>query len=213
MREILPGVHHWMTRHPHIGVEVSSYWIEESGVLIDPLVPSDVGLGWFAERTVAPSAVILTNRHHYRDSGHFVERYGVEVRCVSSGMHEFTHGEAVTPFEFGDQLPGGLLAYEIDAICPDDSALHSPAGRWLAFADGLVRGGPHGQEGGIGFVDDRLMDDPPGTKRGLLGAFARALNELDFEHVLLAHGEPLIGDGRTQLAELVRIGGRTVFEL
>ena len=57
------------------------------------------------------------------------------------------------------------------------------------------------------------MDDPPATKRSLLAAFARLLDELHFEHVLLAHGDPLIGDGRVQLEELVATGGRTAFEL
>jgi hypothetical protein len=57
------------------------------------------------------------------------------------------------------------------------------------------------------------MDDPPATKRRLLAAFARLLAELDFEHVLLAHGGPVIGDGRALLEELVDRGGRTAFEL
>ena len=57
------------------------------------------------------------------------------------------------------------------------------------------------------------MDDPPATKRALLAAYARLLDELDFEHVLLAHGDPLIGDGRARLQEVVDIGGRTAFEM
>ena len=48
------------------------------------------------------------------------------------------------------------------------------------------------------------MDDPPATKRALLEGLARLLAELDFEHVLLAHGSPLIGDGRERLQELAR---------
>ncbi len=57
------------------------------------------------------------------------------------------------------------------------------------------------------------MDDPPGTKRALLAAYAHLLDQLDFEHVLLAHGDPLIGDGRAALQELVATGGQTAFEL
>jgi hypothetical protein len=47
----------------------------------------------------------------------------------------------------------------------------------------------------------------------LLASFERALSELEFEHVLLAHGHPLIGDGRQQLQEFVYAGGRTASEL
>ena len=57
------------------------------------------------------------------------------------------------------------------------------------------------------------MDDPPATKRGLLAACARLLAELDFEHLLLAHGGPVIGDGRELLQDLVDSGGRTAFEM
>lgn len=57
------------------------------------------------------------------------------------------------------------------------------------------------------------MDDPPATKRGLLAACERLLSEVDFDNLLLAHGGPVIGDGRAQLQELVDIGGRTAFEM
>jgi hypothetical protein len=212
VQEILPGVFHWTATHPRIGIRVSSYWLEQGGVLLDPLVPPDVGIEWFAEREPTPTAVILTNRHHYRQSDVFAERFAARVLCVSAGMHEFAHGRSVAPFDFGDQLPGDLKAVEIDAICPDDTALYSATGRWVAFADGLVRGGPHGQPNKLGFVPDGLMDDPPKTKRALLASFRRVIDELEFEHVLLAHGEPLVGDGRDALSELVQAGGRAAFE-
>lgn len=228
MREILPGIHHWTAIHPHIHSEVSSYWLDDGGVLIDPLVPPDVGLEWFAARPTLPQAVVLSNRHHYRHSARFVEAYGCEVWCNRAGLHEFTHGEEVAGFDIGDELPGGLRAQEVGAICPDDTALYHAGARALFFADGLVRssggtggasgevagGGSGGSEPGpLGFVPDSLMDEPERTKRGLLAAFAGLLDELDFEHVMLAHGGPLIGDGRAQLQELVDVGGRTAFEL
>src|SRR5437868_5226530 len=105
MNEILPAIHHWRARHPNIGVEVDSYWLEDGGVLIDPLVPPDVGLEWFAERATPPQAVVLSNRHHYRHSG----RWGVPVHCIRAGLHEFEGTDReVSAFDFGDQLPGGL---------------------------------------------------------------------------------------------------------
>lgn len=213
MREVLPGVFHWTTPHPKIHIPVSSYWLDDEGVLIDPLVPAEGGIEWFAGRPAAPTAILLSNRHHYRDSARFVEAFGCPVLCNRAGLHEFTHGETVVGFAAGDRLPGGVVACEVGGICPDDTALYLPERRAVAFADGLVRGGPHGQDGPPGFVPDMLMDDPPATKRALLAAFARLLDELDFQHVLLAHGDPLIGDGRALLEELVTTGGRTAFEL
>lgn len=161
--------------------------------MIDPIEP-DEGLDWFAGHG-PPSQILLTNRHHYRSSGAFVERFDVSVRCVREGMHEFVHGEPVQPFDFGDELPGGIVAHEVDAICRDETALYLPAYRALAIADGAVRW----EEGGpLAFVPDSLMDEPQQTKQGLREAYRR-LAELDFDHLLLAHGEPFIGNGREML--------------
>jgi hypothetical protein len=213
MRQVLPGIYHWTAVHPKINTRVSSWWLEGSGVVIDPLVPDDMGLEWFGSRTVPVAAVLLSNRHHYRDSGRLAELYGCPVLCNLAGLHEFTHGERVQGFDFGAKLPGGAVACEVDALCPDETALHLPEQRAVVFADGVVRGGPYGADGPLGFVPDSLMDDPETTKRGLLDALERLLRELDFEHLLLAHGGAVVGHGRQRLSELVRSGGRTAFEL
>ena len=135
-----PGVFHWTTPHPRIHIDVSSYWLDRAGVAIDPLVPSERGLEWFAERTSSPKAVLLSNRHHYRDSDRFVEAFGCSVHCNRAGLHEFSHGEAVEGFEPGDTLPGGVLACDVGGICPDETALYLPEQRAVALADGVVRG-------------------------------------------------------------------------
>jgi hypothetical protein len=56
------------------------------------------------------------------------------------------------------------------------------------------------------------MDDPPATRRGLLYSCSRLLEQLDFDHLLLAHGGPVIGNGRALLQEMVDAGGRTAFD-
>ena len=136
MREILPGVHHWTTVHARWDITIHSYWLAQERVLIDPRVP-DEGLEWFADGP--PVAALLTNRHHYRDSGRFHERFGCPVLCNRLGLHEFGAGEPVEGFDPGDALPGGVVALEVGGICPDESALHIPAHRAVAVADGVVR--------------------------------------------------------------------------
>ncbi|MDQ6749825.1 MAG: hypothetical protein M3Z33_03595 [Actinomycetota bacterium] len=197
--EVTPGILHWTAHHPRIGIDVSSYCLTELRVLIDPITPAE-GVGWFGEQDLEPAEIWLTNRHHYRSSAEFVAAYGCAVRCHQAGLHEFTHGEPVTPFRFGDELVGGTVAHEVDAICPEETALHLPRVFGLALADGLIREG----DGPVGFVPDHLIgDEPDPVKVGLTAAFGRLL-ELDFEHLLLAHGEPVIGDGRAVLEEFVR---------
>ena len=199
MEEIAPGLWHWSAPHPRIKIQVHSYYLPAERVVIDPIEPED-GLGWFAEHGATPDHVLLTNRHHYRSSADFVERFGATVHCAQEGLHEFGPDRRVEPFAFGDELPGGVVAHEVGAICPDESALHIPAHEALAVADGAVRwetGAP------LAFVPDDYMDAPERTKRGLREAYL-GLAELDFRHLLLAHGEPFVGDGRDALAAFAR---------
>jgi hypothetical protein len=83
--------------------------------------------------------------------------------------------------------------------------LESASAIWVA--DTIVRS-PTDPAGRIGWVPDSLMDDPEETKNGLLKAFSEVLENYEFEHLLLAHGLPLIGNGRSELEQLVREGGR-----
>ena len=193
MEEVAPGNWHWAAPHPRIKILVHSYYVPELQTLIDPIAPVD-GLDWFAEHG-PPSQILLTNRHHYRSSGDFATRFGATVRCAREGMHEFGRGEAVQPFGFGEELPGGIVVYEVGAICPDETALFLPAFRALAIADGAVRWEARGP---LAFVPDWLMDEPERTKQGLREAYS-GLAGLDFDHLLLAHGEPFVGNGREAL--------------
>ncbi|HXV76136.1 MAG TPA: hypothetical protein VD788_07430 [Candidatus Polarisedimenticolaceae bacterium] len=199
MKEVLPGVHHWTALHPKIKIAVSSYYLADERVLIDPLWP-DAG---FEPSGAGPTDILLTNRHHYRDSRGFVERYGCTVWCAESGMHEFTHGERVRPLGPGDRLPAGITAHAIGAICPDETAFSIARGAGLlALGDGVVRR----DDGPLGFVPDAYMgDDPESVKDGLRRAFA-ALGGLRFDHLLLAHGWPWIGGGKAALLGFSRAG-------
>ncbi|HUP00429.1 MAG TPA: hypothetical protein VM737_02785 [Gemmatimonadota bacterium] len=199
MNEILPGVFHWTTQHEKWGIDIHSYYLTDAdgGVLIDPRVPEE-GVEWF-RRHGEPHDILLTNRHHYRHSGELAGAYGATVRCHRAGMHEFTSGEEVEPFAAGDDFPNGFLAIEIGVLCPEETAFHTvrEAGI-LAIGDAVIR------EGDLRFVSDEYMgEDPEGVKAGLRESLGRLVEEHDFRHVLLAHGEPIVGGGREALARFV----------
>jgi metallo-beta-lactamase superfamily protein len=192
MDEIAPGIWHWTAKHPKIGIDVSSYFLPELAVLLDPLAPPE-GIERL-EELGRPREILLTNRHHYRHCGELAERFGVRVRAPRTGMHEFDEDDPVDPYDFGDELAGGaVVAHEVGVICPDEAALHIPTLSALAVADGVMN------YDGLGFVPDRYMDDPEDTKRGLKEAYARLAEELEFEHLLTAHGEPVAGGAREAL--------------
>lgn len=192
VREIAPGIWHWTGRHPKTGVPGSSYFLPDAGALLDPLEPPDL------ERLAEigpPRLLVLTCRHHMRGGRELHDRFGCPLLAPRPGMHEFSDDDPVDPYGDGDELAGpALVAHEVDAISPDEFAIHAPGVRALAVADGVTRYGDS-----LEFVPDNLMDDPEETKRGLREAFARLTAELDFDHLLLAHGDPVVGDGREAL--------------
>ena len=200
MQEIAPGLWHWTVRHEHIHVDVSSYYLAAERVLIDAMIPAE-GLEWFDAHGV-PEHVLLTNRHHSRHAWRLRDAFDCTVHCIRNGLHEVEGRGPVEAFDFGDQLPGGAIVYEIDAICPDETALHIPAHRALACADGVVRW--PGSDA-LTFVPDHLMDDPEQTKAGLRDAYRRLL-DLDFDLLLLAHGNPVVGGARDELRAFVDHG-------
>lgn len=191
MREIAPGLWHWTARHDRIGVEVSAYYLERERVLLDPMLPPE-GMGWLEEHG-PPKDILLTNRHHDRHSWELREQFGCTVHCVRNGMHELEGRGPAEAFDFGDQLPGGVIVHEIDAICPDETALYIPDHDALACADGVMH---YGDE--LGFVPERYMDDPVRTKGELRDAYSRLL-DLDFDILLLAHGAPWVGGAKDAL--------------
>jgi hypothetical protein len=192
LKEIAPGIWHWTAKHPKIGKDVSSYFLPETGTLLDPLTPPE-GADKL-EELGPPREIVLSNRHHYRQCGELAERFGLRVRAPRAGMHEFDDDAPVDPYDFGDELAGAaIVVHEVGAICPDEAALHIPSLSALAVADGVIN------YDGLRCVPDEFMEEPERTKRALKEAYARLADELEFEHLLTAHGPPVVGGARDEL--------------
>jgi hypothetical protein len=197
MQEILPGLWHWTATHPNTGSIASSYWVRPSRAVLDALLP-EAGIGAFADEP--PDRVLLSNRHHLRHGERFAERYGAVIECSKPGLHEFEDGPDVKGFDFGDEVAPGIQAFEVGAICPDESALLIREAQALSIADGIRH-----YDGELGFFADSLLgDDPEGVKAGLRDSYSRLL-ELDFDHLLFAHGDPIVGGGKEALRSFSRM--------
>jgi len=190
IHEVLPGVLHWTARHPSAGIESGSHYLVAEGILIDPIAPAE-GLEWFDDRRVAE--ILLTNRHHTRSAFDLQDRFGATIRAPRTGMHDLP-ADRVEPYAFGDELASGIRPHAISESWPDETALEIPAHRAVAIADGVIA------YEGLGFFPDHLLgDDAEAEKQRLRDGFARLAAEVDFDHLLFAHGAPILGDGREQL--------------
>ncbi|WP_027006358.1 hypothetical protein [Conexibacter woesei] len=202
MDEVLDGVLHWTTFHEGIGQPVHSHFYVEGGALFDPRVPEIGGIDEVA-RHGRPEVVLLSNRHHLRQSAAFAERFDCTIKAHRAGLHAFGGADDpdVVPFDFGDQVAPGVTALEVGALTPEDTAFHITAGPGvLLFADGVIRG----DDGALAYVPDGLMgDDPLAVRRGLTAALTALLQRDDFDALLFAHGAPVPSGGRDLLAAFV----------
>ena len=187
MEEIAPGIRHWKATHPNLGIEVSAYWLPELRLLLDPIaVPDEVE---------GVEHILLSCRHHVRDSLEAAERFGATVRAPVTGMHDFGEGSPVQPYDFAEPLAGGAVtAHQVGGLSPDETALHIPSVDALCIADGAIR---YGEE--LGFVPDQYMDDPEKDKADIRRGLGELAERLDFDVLLLAHGEPMASGGRQAL--------------
>src|ERR1700750_3437243 len=105
MDEIAPGFFHWTALRDTIGMEVHSYWVEPARIVIDPMVPDDVGLDWWDE---GPLAVVLTTGLHWRETPRFVERFGCDVHAHEAALQRWRDNgdddRTATPFTPGDEV-------------------------------------------------------------------------------------------------------------
>ena len=81
-------------------------------------------------------------------------------------------------------------------LWPDDGALHIPSLEALAIADTVLS-----ENDRLQFMPDVCFDDAAAERRSIQDGLSRLAEELEFTHLLLAHGAPVVGDGRERLRE------------
>ena len=191
MNEVVRGLHRWVAPHPSwepgADPESPGDWPEEVGcvlyhapaaaVLIDPLLPDALWPALDERIAGRPVVVLTTMRFHGRSRDAVLERYGgVKVR------HDAP-------------MPAGVEAVPVPRF--DETMYWLPEPRALVPGDRLIGDGTGGARmcpaSWLGYIPgEPSVDD-------LRDALAPLL-DLPVEHVLLSHGEPVIGGGRAALA-------------
>ena len=185
--DVAPGLWVWRLEHPdwtpYSGWEplVTSTCVESGGevALLDPLAPPESATEiWARLDARPPTMVVILKPDHVRDVDLFVRRYGARA----FGPYLFWRGDApeteLEPIEPESELPGGIVAL-YDGRGRGETPLWLPEQRALVFADALTA------PGGV----LRVWSTPWHEKRVLPAL--RELLELPFEHVIVAHGEPV----------------------
>ena len=193
--EVIPGVVHWTALNHKIGSEVSSYYLPGPAIVIDALLP-DEGVGALPGPV---EQVVLNSGHHNRDAGVIAEDSGAPIRAIAEVAAYLKGDLSVEAVGHGEQFAPGVTALHIGVICDDEGAIHIEHGEGaLVIADAFRL-----KDGELGFFSDSLLgDDPEAVKSGLKAKF-RELLTLEFDHLLFAHSDPLIGGGKASLEAFV----------
>ena len=187
LRDVAPGLWIWRREHPDWSPDadweplVTSTCVESAGqvAVLDALAPpEDATDVWERLDARPPTLAVVLKPDHVRDVDLFVRRYG--ARPFGPALfwpHDVpeTELEAIEP---RSELPGGLVAL-YDGRGRSETPLWLPEQRTLVFADALTA--PGGEL--------RVWATPWHEERALPAL--RALLELPFELVVVAHGEPV----------------------
>jgi hypothetical protein len=214
MQELVAGLWRWTAPHPEwrprprFGSDVACFALEQDDelALIDPLAPPEgspeADEVWAAlDRLAAPRrsiVVAITIPYHVRSTAAVRSRYAashdVTVLGHPAAAKRLGRSVPVEPVEPDKPLPAGARAFPIGRPRRFEMPLLFPPNRALAFGDAVV-----GVEGEL-----RVWENLKGerSRRWYGERFLPTLTpllDLDFEHVLVAHGDPVVGDGHEQL--------------
>jgi glyoxylase-like metal-dependent hydrolase (beta-lactamase superfamily II) len=187
-RDVTAGVWIWRLEHPDWSPHVewppyvTSTCVECGGevVVFDPIAPPDGDAVWARLDARPPTVVAILKPDHVRDVDRFVARYGARAfgpRLFFRDNIPETHLEPIFA-GYGFELPGGLVP-QYDGRAREETPMWVPERRTLVFADALTA--PDGE---------LRVWATPWHEQAVLPAL-RALLELPFEHVIVAHGEPV----------------------
>ena len=187
LRDVAAGLWIWRTEHPawRPGLDwerlVTSTYVESRGerLVLDALAPPpDAGDVWERLDARPPTAAVVLKPDHVRDVDLFVRRYGPRAFGPSLFWRDDIPETELERIEPGSELPGGLVAL-YDGRGRAETPLWLPEHRALVFADALTA--PGGEL--------RVWATPWHEERALPAL--RALLDLPFQHVIVAHGEPV----------------------
>jgi glyoxylase-like metal-dependent hydrolase (beta-lactamase superfamily II) len=206
--QLAEGLWRWTARHPEwhpgeFGREVASFAVDTEGalLLVDPLLPPEpepvleLVEGLLGERL----AILITIPYHVRSSEELWRRYGDRTDCSIWGHRacrkRLRRRAGFREIELGVPLPGGVSALAIGRPRRQETPFYLPSHRALVFGDAVVE-----VDGELRvWATDRVDDRRARWYRDRFNPTLEPLLELDFDRVLVTHGQPVLSGGRAAL--------------
>jgi hypothetical protein len=207
-QRLAPDLWRWTARHPEwhpgeFGREVASFALRagDEAILIDPLLPPEpeAVLELIDEILGERLSILITVPYHVRSSEQIWRRFGKRADTTIWGhpaaAKRLDDRSAFREVEPGNGLPAGVSAHRIGKPRRHEMPLHIPSHRALAFGDAVAE-----VDGALVVWSGERVD--ANTERFYRERFNPTLEpllELDFERVLVTHGQPIMENGREHL--------------
>jgi glyoxylase-like metal-dependent hydrolase (beta-lactamase superfamily II) len=191
--QIAPGLRRWTSWHEEWKQEVASLAVQTADglVLIDPIEPPP--------ELRKPDHVLITVFWHGRSTGELGAKH---VWAHTRGVRRLKNrGADVTDaFEPGDELPGGIQAFE--TARESEVVYWLPEQRSVAVGDVLLGAGakPKATSEPLRLCPERWLGDANYKK---LRKSLQPLLELPLQRILLSHGDPVLTGGKDALAAVL----------
>ena len=191
--QVAPGLRRWTAWHEEWRQEVGSLAVDTAAglALIDPLHPPP--------EVRRPVHVLVTVPFHARTAGDLdAKQVWAPARSVRR-LHN--RGVEVTnAFEPGDELPGGIQAFQ--TARETEVVYWLPDQRALAVGDVLLGAGakPHPVPDPLRLCPESWLD---GSTHKALRKSLQPLLDLRIERILVSHGDPVLSGAKDALTELV----------
>jgi glyoxylase-like metal-dependent hydrolase (beta-lactamase superfamily II) len=195
MKEILTDVYSWSWFSEDKAIDFNGFFVRGVGgaVVVDPPRYRKVDLQHM-EQLGAPQAIVITNRHHARESRTLAAHFGIPIR-IQEADAPLVEPPLGGIFKEGDALGAGLKAIGVPhSKSPGETALHVPWANALIVGDALI-GKPAGS---LSLLPPSKFKDPRKAREGL-----RCLLDIPFESILVGDGTSILRRGKEALREFL----------
>jgi hypothetical protein len=200
----------WTARHPEwhpgeFGKEVASFALRtgDDTILIDPLLPPDPEpvLDLVEDNLGDRLSILITVPYHVRSSEEIWRRFRKEAKTGIWGHPACTKRlgdtSAFNELDTEGELAAGITAHAIGKPRRHETPLHVPSHRALVFGDAVAE-----TDGRLVVWAESKIDAK--TERFYRDRFNPTLEpllELDFDRVLVTHGQPIGKGGKRALRQ------------
>lgn len=199
MKSILPNISEWswFSEEKQLNFNGHLLTVGEHRILVDPppMSASDMAM---TRQGGSPDYIILTNRDHEREAGHFRKEFNCQIMAPELDAREMTLTIDKT-FKDGELLPGGIWVVQLsEQKSSGESALFLQQGK------------------GVLIVGDAVIGHPPGSLRPLspekYSNFAQAreglrrLLKYNFNSLLVGDGTSILTGAKPVLEQILAHG-------